>query len=327
MEFRRLGASGLKVSEITHCTLLYHKDPTPDEQVLACMRAALEAGVTTFDTADAYGPFRSERLLGKVVAENTRDSLVLCTKVCLPTGWGPNDRGLSRKHVLAAIDGSLSRLGTDYVDLYTAHRFDADTPLEETLSAFADLVRAGKVRYVGVSEWTADQIRQAARLARDLRLPLVFDQPQYSMLWRVPEEQVTQACTESGMGLMTWYTTAQGVLTGKYAAGSLPPAGSRATAALGGRAEFLRSWMAPRVLERVARLRPLAGQAGLTMAQLAVAWVLQRPGVSSAVVGASRPEQVHENAKAAGVRLEEALMAAVDEVLDPVVTRDSRLQD
>ena len=238
-----------------------------------------------------------------------------------PTGAGPNDRGLSRKHILESIDGSLRRLQTDYVDLYQAHRFDLETPLEETMLAFADVVRSGKALYIGVSEWTAEQIAEAAALARELRVPLVSNQPQYSMLWRVIEAEVVPACRELGLSQIVWSPIAQGVLTGKYRPGQPPPAGSRATDSQGG-ADFVKGWLRDDVLERVQRLRPLADQSGLTPAQLAVAWVLQNDNVAAAIIGATRPEQVHENVGAAGVRLDAEVLTAVDEVLGDAVERD-----
>jgi len=223
---------------------------------------------------------------------------------------------------MESIEGSLRRLRTDYVDLYQAHRFDVETPLEETMTAFADLVRQGKVLYVGVSEWTAEQIAAAARLARELRVPLVSNQPQYSMLWRVIEAEVVPACEREGMGQIVWSPMAQGVLSGKYLPGQPPPAGSRATDPTG--SQFIARLMTEDVLTRVQGLRPIAKEAGLSMAQLAVAWVLQNRNVASAIVGATRPEQVKDNVKASGVRLDPALLRRIDEVLGEVVVRDPR---
>jgi aryl-alcohol dehydrogenase-like predicted oxidoreductase len=225
---------------------------------------------------------------------------------------------------MESIDGSLRRLGTDYVDLYQAHRWDDETPIEETMVAFADVVRAGKAHYIGVSEWTADQIRQGHALARELRIPFVSSQPQYSMLWRVIEAEVVPTCEELGIGQIVWSPIAQGILTGKYLPGEQPPAGSRATDDKGGK-DMISRWMRDDVLTRVQELRPIADEAGLTMAQLAVAWVLQNPNVSAAIIGASRPEQVTDNVKAAGVKLDDAALKKIDEVLDPVVTRDPSL--
>ncbi|WP_166391740.1 aldo/keto reductase family protein [Nocardioides ochotonae] len=322
MEFRNLGASGLKVSAISYGNWLTHGSQVEEDAALACVRRALDEGITTFDTADVYANTAAESVLGKALAGERRESLVVCTKVYWPTGpGGPNDHGLSRKHISEAIDGSLRRLGTDHVDLYQAHRYDHETPLEETMLAFADIVRAGKALYIGVSEWRAEEIRAAAELARELRVPLVSNQPQYSMLWRVIEEEVVPASVEAGMGQIVWSPIAQGVLTGKYLPGQQPPSGSRATDDKGG-ADMISRWMRDDVLERVQLLRPIAEDAGLTMAQLAVAWVLQNPHVSSAIIGASRPEQVSDNVLAAGVRLDADLMRSIDEVLVGVVERD-----
>ncbi|WP_395297507.1 aldo/keto reductase family protein [Kitasatospora hibisci] len=321
MEHRHLGRSGLRISEVVFGNLLYPQDSTPDESVLGCLRAALDSGITTFDTADIYGMGRSEQLLGRALAGEPRDGVVICTKVFFPTGTGPNGSGLSRKHVREALHASLRRLGTDYVDLYTAHRYDPNTPLEETVSAFADLVRAGKVLYIGVSEWTAPQIAEAAALARSMNVQLVYNMPQYSALWREPEAEVIPVCEPLGIGQIPYFTLAQGVLTGKYRPGAPAPDGSRGAAELvGGRARFMRRLLTDEVLERVARLEPVAAEAGLTPSQLAVAWVLHRPNVAGAVIGASRPEQVRENAAASGVKLEPGLMARIDDVLGPVVS-------
>ncbi|EHR49733.1 putative oxidoreductase, aryl-alcohol dehydrogenase like protein [Saccharomonospora marina XMU15] len=325
MEFRRLGRSGLSVSEIAYGNWLTHGSQVEEEQARACVKAALDAGVSTFDTADVYANTAAESVLGRSLAGQRRESLEICTKVFWPTGpGGPNDKGLSRKHIMESAHASLKRLGTDYIDLYQAHRFDHSVPLEETMVAFADLVRQGKVLYLGVSEWTAEQITRGAALARELRIPLVSNQPQYNMLWRVIEEQVVPACEREGMSQIVWSPIAQGVLTGKYRSGQAPPPGSRATDTNGG-ANFVKRFLSDDVLAGVERLRPLADQAGLSLAQLAVAWVLQNTNVASAIIGASRPEQVHENVKAAGVRLEADLMRAIDEALGDVVERDPRM--
>jgi aryl-alcohol dehydrogenase-like predicted oxidoreductase len=323
MEFRHLGGSGLKVSEIAYGNWITHGSQVENEQAKACVRAALEAGITTFDTADVYANTAAEAVLGDALRGERRESLEIMTKVYFPTGpQGPNDTGLSRKHIRESIDGSLRRLGTEYVDVYQAHRYDTETPLEETVEAFADLVRAGKVLYVGVSEWTAEQLREGHRLARELHVPFVSNQPQYSMLWRVIEDEVVPACEELGIGQMVFSPIAQGVLTGKYLPGHQPPEGSRATDPEG--AVFVKRYLADDVLTRVQALRPLAGEAGLTLAQLAVAWVLQNRNVSAAIVGASRPEQLADTTKASGVRLEEDLLKRIDETLGAVVERDPR---
>ena len=321
MEFRRLGRSGLKVSEIAYGNWITHGGQVEEDAAIACVRAAFDAEISFFDTADVYSQGRAESVLGRALSGVRRESYVLATKVFWPTGESVTDRGLSRKHVIESCSGSLRRLGTDYVDLYQAHRYDDETPLEETMRAFDDLVRAGKVHYIGVSEWTADQIADALRIADEMGLDrIVSSQPQYSMLWRVIEAEVVPLCEKEGIGQIVWSPIAQGVLTGKYRPGAEPPAGSRAADPTG--ASFVRRWLRDEVLERVERLRPIADDAGLSLAQLAVAWVLQNPNVSAAIIGATRPEQVTENVKAAGVRLEPELLARIDEVLDPVVERD-----
>jgi aryl-alcohol dehydrogenase-like predicted oxidoreductase len=261
-------------------------------------------------------------VLGEALKGERRESLEILTKVFGPTGpKGHNDLGLSRKHIMESATASLRRLQTDYIDLYQAHRYDYETPLEETMQAFADLVRQGKVLYVGVSEWTADQLRAGHALATDLGFQLISNQPQYSMLWRVIEGEVVPTSVELGISQVVWSPIAQGVLTGKYVPGEQPPAGSRATDDKGG-ASMIARWMRDDVLERVQQLRPIADEAGLTMAQLAVAWVLQNDNVSAAIIGASRPEQVTENAKAAGVVPEQATLKSIDEILEPVIERD-----
>ncbi|WP_030929184.1 aldo/keto reductase family protein [Streptomyces sp. NBC_01527] len=324
MEFRRLGRSGLTISEIAYGNWITHGSQVEEDAAAACIRAALDAGITTFDTADVYAETRAEAVLGRALKDQRRESIEVFTKVYFPTGPGQNDRGLGRKHILESIDNSLRRLQTDYVDLYQAHRYDHSTPLEETMEAFADVVRSGKALYIGVSEWTADQLRAGHGLARELNVPLVSNQPQYSALWRVIESEVVPASEELGIGQIVWSPIAQGVLTGKYKPGAQPPAGSRATDDKGG-ASFVAGWLRDDVLERVQQLGPLADQAGLSLAQLAVAWVLQNPNVSAAIIGASRPEQVTENVRAAGVRFDADLLKAIDDVLDPVVERDPAL--
>ena len=325
MEFRNLGTSGLRISEIAYGNWLTHGSQVEQDQALACVRQALDVGITTFDTADAYAETRAETVLGEALKGERREGLEIFTKVYFPIGQpGQNDHGLSRKHIHESINGSLRRLGTDYVDLYQAHRFDDMTPLEETMEAFADVVREGKALYIGVSEWTAAQLREGHRLARELQIPFVSNQPQYSMLWRVIEADVVPTSRELGIGQIVWSPIAQGVLTGKYQPGQAAPSGSRATDQRGG-ADMIDAWLKDPVLTAVQQLAPLAQEAGLSMAQLAVAWVLQNPGVSAAIIGASRPEQVIENAKAAGVTLDADLLTAIDGILDPVVQRDPAL--
>jgi len=327
MEFRYLGRSGLQISEITYGNWLTHGSQVENDVATECVRAALDAGITSFDTADAYANGKAEEVLGAALAGQRRESLEVFTKVYWPTGPDPkhkNDAGLSRKHVLESIDGSLRRLQMDYVDLYQAHRYDNFTPLEETMQAFADVVRAGKALYIGVSEWTPEQIRSAHSLATDLGISLVSSQPQYSMLWRVIEDEVVPTCEELGLSQIVWSPIAQGVLTGKYKPGEQPPSGSRATDPKGG-ADVIKRWLADDVLTRVQELAPVAGDLGLSMAQLAVAWVLQNENVAAAIIGASRPEQVGENVKAAGVRIPDDAMKQIDEVLGDAVTRDAAL--
>jgi aryl-alcohol dehydrogenase-like predicted oxidoreductase len=322
MEFRYLGNSGLKISEITYGNWLTHGSQVENEVATKCVHAALDAGITTFDTADVYANTKAETVLGEALQGQRRESLEIFTKVYWPTGpGGHNDVGLSRKHILESIDGSLRRLGTDYVDLYQAHRYDTETPLEETMQAFADIVRQGKALYIGVSEWTAEQIRAGHALSRELGFQLVSSQPQYSMLWRVIEDEVVPTCRELGIGQIVWSPIAQGVLTGKYLPGQEPPAGSRATDEKGG-ADMISRFMRDDVLTRVQDLRPVADELGLSMAQLAIAWVLQNDNVSAAIIGASRPEQVYDNVKAAGVKIPDDAMSRIDEVLGDIVERD-----
>ncbi|GAA0344941.1 MAG: aldo/keto reductase family protein [Propionibacteriaceae bacterium] len=322
MEFRYLGNSGLKISEITYGNWLTHGSQVENEAALACVRAALDAGITTFDTADVYANTKAESVLGEALAGERRESLEIMTKVYFPTGpKGPNDTGLSRKHILESINGSLSRLGTDYVDVYQAHRFDVETPLEETMQAFADVVRQGKALYIGVSEWTADQLREGHALAKELGVQLISNQPQYSMLWRVIEPEVVPTSKELGISQVVWSPVAQGILTGKYLPGEPPPAGSRATDDKGG-ANMIGQFMNDDLLARVQNLKPIASDLDLTMAQLAVAWVLANDNVACAIVGASRPEQVTANAAASGVELSADVLQAIDDALGDVVVSD-----
>ncbi|MGP4025297.1 aldo/keto reductase family protein [Actinomadura sp. 3N407] len=322
MEFRNLGRSGLKISEIAYGNWLTHGSQVEEDAARACVQAALDEGITTFDTADVYAGTRAEEVLGRALKGRRREGLEIFTKVYWPTGPGMNDRGLSRKHIMESINGSLRRLGTDYVDLYQAHRFDYESPLEETLRAFDDLVRQGKVLYVGVSEWRADQIESALKVADEMGFDrIVSSQPQYSMLWRVIEEEIVPLCEREGIGQLVWSPIAQGVLTGKYKPGRPLPQGSRATDDKGG-ADMIKRYLNDDLLTRVQDLEPIAADLGLSMAQLAIAWTLQNPNVAAAIVGASRPEQVADNVKAAGVQLDGDVMKRIDDVLDPVVIRD-----
>ena len=321
MEYRYLGHSGFKVSAISYGNWITHGSQVEEDLAKVCVKRALDLGITTFDTADAYAATRAEGVLGRALSDVRRSSVEICTKLFFPTGKSSNNRGLSRKHILESIDGSLRRLGTDYVDLYQAHRFDMETPLEETMLAFSDIVRQGKALYIGVSEWTADEISRGAALARELHVPFISNQPQYSMLWRVIEDKVVPTCQQVGVGQIVWSPLAQGVLTGKYLPGQPPPEGSRATDELSGK-NFIAHWLNDATLTRVQELKPIAEQAGLTMAQLGVAWVLQNTNVASAIVGATRPEQLDDNVKASGIVLEPAIMDAIDAILDGFIERD-----
>jgi aryl-alcohol dehydrogenase-like predicted oxidoreductase len=320
VQTRRLGRSGLNISEIAYGNWLTHGSQVEEDAAHACVHAALDAGITTFDTADVYAGTKAESVLGRALAGQRREGLEVFTKVYWPTGPGANDRGLSRKHVIESCHASLKRLQTDYVDLYQAHRYDASVPLEETMTAFADLVRAGKVLYIGVSEWRAEEIAAAAELARELKVQLISNQPQYSMLWRVIEAEVVPTSEQHGVSQIVWSPLAQGVLTGKYLPGQQPPADSRAgNPTVGG---SIKGFLRDDVLTRVQQLQPIADELGLTMAQLSIAWVLQNPDVAAAIIGASRPEQVADNVKAAGVQLPAEVLTRIDEALGDVVERD-----
>jgi 1-deoxyxylulose-5-phosphate synthase len=314
METRRLGDTGPELSAIGLGSWLTYGGGVGRERTEACTRAAFEAGITFFDTANTYGRGAAERAWGEILAGYPRDSFVLATKVFFP--MGPADRGLSRAQVLKQIDASLARLGVDYVDLYQCHRYDDSVPLEETLGALTEVVEAGKARYIGFSEWPVEAISRALAIPGVARF--VSSQPQYSALYRVPEREVFPLCAEHGIGQVVWSPLAQGVLTGKYRRGEPPPADARAAGSMG---RFMGRLLRPKALDAVARLRPIADEAGLTMSQLALAWVLRSPYVTSAIVGASRPEQVRENAAAADVRLSDAVVAAVDAALERVAAR------
>ncbi len=321
MEFRRLGRSGLKISEITYGNWLTHGAQIDDAAAAACVHAAQDEGITTFDTADVYAIGKAESALGKALKGQRREGLEIFTKVYWPTGDGLNDRGLSRKHIMESCHASLKRLGTDYVDLYQAHRYDYEAPLDEVLRAFDDLIRQGKVLYAGVSEWKASEIQDGVSMQRELGYDrFVSNQPEYSMLWRVIEQEVVPTCDELGLSQIVWSPMAQGVLTGKYLPGSKAPAGSRATTTEG--QEMMEDYLSDDLLRRVQELKPIADDVGLSMAQLAIAWVLQNPNVAAAIVGATRPEQIRENAKASGVRLEDQIMKRIDEALGDFVERD-----
>ncbi|MEZ5382821.1 MAG: aldo/keto reductase family protein [Microthrixaceae bacterium] len=321
MEHRFLGNSGMRVSAISYGNWLTHGSQIENDAAIEAVHAALDAGITTFDTADVYAGTRAESVLGEALRGVDREGIELCTKVFWPTGRGANQQGLSRKHIMEAVEGSLRRLGTDHIDLYQAHRYDHCTPLEVTMSALADLVHQGKVANLGVSEWTADQIRAGAELARELQVPLVSSQPQYSLLWRVIEAEVVPTCEELGISQIVWSPLAQGVLTGKYQVGVDPPPGSRATDEAGGKTMISR-WLRDEVLEAVAEFARLAEEAGETPANLALAWVLAHPNVASAIVGASTAQQVTRNVGALEVTLDNELRSRIEAVLEPVTTTD-----
>jgi len=318
VEYRRLGESGVRVSEIGLGSWLTYGLGVEADVAKACVATAYELGVNFFDTADVYGRGAAETVLGEALAGYDRSSYVLATKVYFPVGDGPNDRGLSRKHIVEQCHASLRRLGTDYIDLYQCHRFDDETPLDETMRALDDLVRQGKVLYVGVSEWAAGQIADALRLADDLGLDrLVSNQPEYSILQRRIEAEVLPLCAREGVGQVVWSPLAQGVLTGKYRKGEPPPPDSRAASRQMG--AFVGRWLGDEVLDAVERLLVVADEAGVSLAQLALAWVLRGPNVASAIVGASRPGQVEENCGAAGRSLDAEVLAAVDKAVAGVL--------
>lgn len=322
VEYRYLGNSGLKVTEITYGNWMTHGSQIEEEQSIKTVHRALDLGITSFDTADVYANREAERILGKALKGLDRDTFEVFTKVYWPVGTrGANQVGLSRKHIFDGLHGSLKRLNVDYVDLFQAHRFDYETPLEETFQAFADLVHQGKAMYIGVSEWTAEQIRDGHKLAKDLGIQLVSNQPQYSALWRVIEDKVVPTCAGLGISQIVWSPMAQGVLTGKYVPGQAPPKGSRATDEKGG-AQSVQRFMGEKTLEAVQNLKPIADEAGLTMPQLAIAWVLSNPNVAAALVGASRPEQLEDTVKASGVKLDATVVAEINRVLAPVSVTD-----
>lgn len=320
MQYRKLGTSGMYVSAIALGNWATHGETVEQDLATECVRKALDLGITTFDTADAYAGTKAESMLGEALKGVRREGVEIMTKAFFPTGPGKNDRGLSRKHVMESINGSLRRLQTDYVDVYQAHRYDYETPLEETMGAFADIVHAGKAHYVGVSEWTVEEIRAGAALAAELGIGLVSSQPQYNMLWRVIEPEVVPVCEELGITQVCWSPLAQGVLSGKYGASTVP-AGSRFSDDDGG-LKTEHKFMQPEVLERVEKLRPIAQDLGVPLATLAVAWVLANPNVSAAIVGASRPEQLNDTVKAAELVLGRETLELIDDTLGDVVERD-----
>jgi|TARA_B110000977_G_scaffold46289_1_gene62967 aryl-alcohol dehydrogenase-like predicted oxidoreductase len=325
MQHRYLGNSGLKISEIIYGNWLTHGSQVTDEQAIKTVHAALDGGITTFDTADVYANLAAEKVMGDALKSQRREGLEILTKVYWPVAeMGPNDVGLSRKHIMESIDGSLRRLQTDYVDLYQAHRFDHETPLEETMQAFADLVRMGKVLYVGVSEWSAEQIQQGQALASQMGYRLISNQPQYSMLWRVIEKKVVPASQELGLSQIVWSPLAQGVLTGKYLPGAELPEDSRATVSAKN-FDFMEKFLSDDLLTKIQKLVPLADQLGLSLAQFSIAWVLQNKNIAAAIVGASKPEQITSNIKASGVEIPAELMKKADEILGDSIVTDPEL--
>jgi aryl-alcohol dehydrogenase-like predicted oxidoreductase len=321
MEYRHLGQSGMMVSALSYGNWITHGSQIEEEAARACVKASLDAGITTFDTADVYALGQAETVLGRALKGVARDSIEIFTKVYWPTGPNPNNRGLSRKHIVESLHASLERLQTDHVDLLQAHRFDYEAPLEETMRAFDDLVRQGKVHYVGVSEWSAEQIADALRLADDMGFDrLVSNQPQYSLIWRVIEAEVVPLCEKEGVGQIVWSPLAQGVLTGKYPPGQeSPPSDTRATGPEGAEMSWL---LRDEVLEPVQAYAALCREAGYTPAAVALAWVLRNPNVSSAIVGASRPEQIAENARALDIDLAPDFVEAIEQVLAPTTLFD-----
>lgn len=309
MQYRQLGSSDLRVSEISLGSWLTYGLGIDRDRAVACVEKAFDLGINFIDTANAYGRGAAESFLGETLTSRSRDSYLLATKLFFP--MTDTDRGLSRTQIEKQLDGSLKRLRTDYVDLYQCHRYDEDTPLEETLSALTDAVRSGKARYIGFSEWPADKIQAALDMAGVEKF--VSSQPQYSLLWREPEKEVIPLCAANGISQIVWSPLAQGVLSGKYAPGAPPPQGSRATSQeMGG---FMDSLMRPQVLEAVARLKPIAAEAGLSLAQFALAWVLREPSVASAIVGASRPEQLDDNVVASGARIDPSLFRQAEAIV------------
>jgi aryl-alcohol dehydrogenase-like predicted oxidoreductase len=315
MQYRRLGKAGVKVSEVALGSWLTYGGATENQTAQECIRRAYEIGINFFDTANVYARGESEKVVGAALKEFPRDSFVLATKVFFPMGEGPNDKGLSRKHIMEQCHLSLKRLGTDYIDLYQCHRYDEETPLEETLRALDDLVSQGKVLYVGVSQWSAPQIQDALDVADSLNLDrIVSNQPYYNALGRDLEKEVLPLCEKEGIGQVVYSPLAQGILTGKYKPGQAPPEGTRASDPK--QNMFLdRGQLDEAQLQKVERLRPIAEREGMSMAQLALAWCLRKPIVSSVIIGASRPQQVDDNAAAAGKALSEETLKQIDEAL------------
>ena len=323
MQYRYLGNSGFKVSELIYGNWLTHATQIENDAAYATVHAALEGGITTFDTADVYANQAAEVVLGEALKGQRREGLEILTKVYWPVSEKkPNDTGLSRKHIMESINGSLKRLQTDYVDLYQAHRYDVETPLEETMQAFADIVRQGKALYIGVSEWNAEQIRAGHKLSKQLGFQLISSQPQYSMLWRVIEAEVIPTCEELGISQIVWSPMAQGVLTGKYLPGQPVPENSRAANEKVN--SFIQKLLTDEVLTKVQELKPIAEELGVTMAQFALAWVLQNKNVSSAIVGATTPDQIKSNLGAVGVEIPGEVMSKVTDIFASIAVTDPK---
>jgi len=321
MQYRRLGRAGVRVSTIALGSWLTYGSSVAEEAATQCIHKAYELGINFFDTANAYNRGEAEKVVGRALRDFARDSFVLATKVYFPMGDGPNDRGLSRKHIMEQCHASLRRLGTDYIDLYQCHRYDPEVPLEEILRALDDLVTQGKVLYVGVSEWPAIEIDDAVHIARELNLDrIVSNQPIYNMLERYIEREVLPLCEREGIGQVVFSPLAEGVLTGKYKPGQQPPQGTRAADPQSN--TFMQDMLNDKVLTAVQRLQTLAEQHGYSLAQLALAWVLRKPIISAAIIGASRPQQVEENASASEITLTDDVLHQIDEVLGDVVKHE-----
>ena len=323
MNYRTIGRSGLHVSEVALGNWVTHGGQVGDDAASACVEAALDSGINFYDTADIYERGKAETVLGNILKGKEREHLVIATKTFWPmSNHDPNDRGLSRKHMMQSIEGSLRRLQMDYVDLYQAHRYDEDVPLEETMRAFNDIVDSGKAFYIGISEWTAAQIADGLRIADEMGFHrIISSQPQYSMLWRVPEAEVMPLCRKEGIGQICWSPLAMGVLTGKYKPGEKFPEGTRAAIGNGIDTDYLKD----EVLAAIQELVPIAKDMGLTMAGLALAWVLQNDNVAAAIIGATRPEHVTENVTASGVKLDPEIMTKIDDILGEFTYTDPSL--
>lgn len=318
MEYRHLGRAGVRVSAISLGSWLTYGNAVEEDRATQCVHTAYEHGVNFFDTANVYNNGAAEEVVGRALKSYARDSYVLATKVFFPMGEGPNDRGLSRKHIMEQCHASLRRLGTDYVDLYQCHRYDNETPLDETLRALDDLVTQGKVLYVGVSEWSATQIADAVYTAQALNLDkIVSNQPIYNMLTRYIERDVIPLCEREGIGQIVFSPLAQGILTGKYKPGQQPEQGTRATDEKANM--FMRGQLTDEKLTAVQHLQEVAQEGGYTLSQLALAWILRQKNVSSAIIGASRPQQVIENVKASEITLSDDVLTRIDQILEGVV--------